>query len=86
MYRICYPFVGVVISAVTVCSVVGGGEVGACLEEKRVEQWAALLPAMPRGVGPTIADRQAWQAVARPSDFKMPSRGPSSCSRSRCPN
>jgi len=36
----------------------------------RVEQLACMLPESPRGVGPTIADRLAWQNVAEAPQFK----------------
>ena len=39
-------------------------------DEARVQEWAKLLPAAPRGVGPTIADRRAWQTVADTEGFK----------------
>jgi hypothetical protein len=33
-------------------------------DRARIEHWASLLPKTPRGMGPTIEDRKAWQAVA----------------------
>jgi hypothetical protein len=36
----------------------------------RIQQLAQMLPETPRGVGPTINDRQAWQAVAEAAEFK----------------
>jgi len=36
----------------------------------RVEQLAKMLPAEPHGVGPTIDDRESWQAVAEHPQFK----------------
>ncbi len=36
----------------------------------RVEQLTGWLPQSPRGVGPTIGDRDAWQAVAKAPEFK----------------
>jgi len=36
----------------------------------RVQQLAQMLPETPRGVGPTINDRPAWQAVAGAPEFK----------------
>ena len=36
----------------------------------RVKQLEQMLPEAPHGVGPTINDRQAWQAVAQAPEFK----------------
>ncbi|MHC4179866.1 MAG: hypothetical protein ACYSWU_20360, partial [Planctomycetota bacterium] len=36
----------------------------------RVEQLKQMLPATPRGVGPTIDDREAWKAVAEAPEFR----------------
>jgi hypothetical protein len=36
----------------------------------RVEQIRQMLAELPRGVGPTINDRKAWQAVAESPEFK----------------
>jgi hypothetical protein len=33
-------------------------------EKKDVDRWAAMLPEKPRGLGPTIEDRDAWRAIA----------------------
>lgn len=69
MYRACCCLVGVVVSAVTVGSS-WAAEKPAPLDENRVKQWAAMLPEKPRGVGPTIADRQAWKTVAEAARFQ----------------
>jgi hypothetical protein len=37
----------------------------------RVEQIRQMLPEAPRGVGPTIDDRQPWQAVAAAPEFRQ---------------
>jgi hypothetical protein len=39
------------------------------IDAARIDAVAALLPATPGCVGPTIDDRQAWQAVARSPEF-----------------
>ena len=39
------------------------------IDPARVEQLAGMLSKSPRGVGPTIGDRQAWQAVAAAPRF-----------------
>jgi len=39
-------------------------------DRERVEQIAKMLPASPRGVGPTIADRAAWKRVAETPEFR----------------
>lgn len=39
-------------------------------DEARVQEWAKLLPAAPRGVGATIDDRKAWQTVADAGGFR----------------
>ena len=36
----------------------------------RIEQLRQILPEAPRGVGPTIDDRKAWQAVAEAPEFR----------------
>jgi hypothetical protein len=38
-------------------------------DDERVQAWAKLLPAAPRGLGPTIDDRRAWQTVADAENF-----------------
>lgn len=43
---------------------------GGLPDEQRIEQWAAMLPEHPRGVGPTIDDRQAWDVVGKSNEFK----------------
>ena len=40
------------------------------LDRKRIAEVAAMLPETPRGVGPTIADREAWQKVAATPGFE----------------
>jgi len=40
------------------------------LDSARIEALAAMLPESPVGVGRPIADRQAWQAVAKAPQFK----------------
>ncbi|MFZ5829914.1 MAG: hypothetical protein ACOY3P_07490 [Planctomycetota bacterium] len=37
---------------------------------ERVQQLAAILPAKPQGIGPTIADRTAWETVGRHKEFQ----------------
>ncbi len=37
--------------------------------EKDISRWAAMVPKTPRGVGRTIEDREAWQAIARLPGF-----------------
>jgi hypothetical protein len=39
-------------------------------DAERIKQLAAMLPQTPRGVGPAIDDRQAWQALAAAPKFK----------------
>jgi len=39
-------------------------------DSDRVKHWAGLLPEKPRGVGPTIEDRQAWKAIADAPSFQ----------------
>ena len=39
------------------------------IDPARVQAVAAMLPKTPRGVGPTIADRAAWDAAARWHEF-----------------
>ena len=39
-------------------------------EAARVKHWAALLPETPRGLGPTIKDRKAWEIVGAAPSFK----------------
>ena len=69
MYRVCCFSVSVVVSAVTVGST-WAAEKPTPLNENRVKEWAAMLPEKPRGVGPTIADRQAWKTVADAAKFQ----------------
>jgi len=42
----------------------------AALDKNRIDELAKMLPASPRGVGPTIADRKAWEKVAAATEFK----------------
>lgn len=39
-------------------------------EKKQIERWAAMLPEKPRGLGPTIEDRKAWDAAASQPAFQ----------------
>ena len=43
---------------------------GAPPDAKRIDELSSLLPKSPQGVGPTIAQRRQWQAVAEQSQFK----------------
>ena len=45
------------------------GAEAAPLDSKRIDELADALPPAPRGVGPMITDRQAWQAVAEALGF-----------------
>ena len=38
--------------------------------QRRVAELAAMLPESPRGLGPTIDDRQAWQAIGAADNFR----------------
>jgi len=52
-----------------VCAAAEGAKLGTP-EPARVQQIAAMLPQAPRGVGPKIEDRAAWDEVARLRDAK----------------
>jgi len=47
----------------------GGAAAPEPLDPARIAAIAAMLPETPRGVGPTIEDRAAWQAAARSPEF-----------------
>jgi len=41
----------------------------AALDKNRIDELAKMLPETPRGVGPTISDRKAWEKVAAAPEF-----------------
>ncbi|MEN6458092.1 MAG: heparinase II/III family protein [Thermoguttaceae bacterium] len=56
-------FVGVAVAVLFTHLAIAESEFAPSAE--RIAQWAAMLPATPRGVGPTIEDRATWQSLAR---------------------
>jgi hypothetical protein len=69
MRPVCYVPVGVLMLMAAAVSSPAADDVTP-IDQQRVEQWKAMLPAAPRGVGPTIENRQAWQTVAQSEQFK----------------
>ena len=39
-------------------------------DAERIERWERMLPESPRGLGPTIEDREAWQKLGQADRFK----------------
>src|SRR5476651_17639 len=69
MRRANYVMLGIVVLAIGCLSSLRQAQAEAP-DEGRVQEWAKLLPATARGVGPTIDDRKAWQTVAEAEGFK----------------
>jgi len=66
-----HPLVATVLGTVAGLTAIPAAPAGAVgVDDARVRQLAAMLPEAPRGVGPTIEDREAWGAVARSPAFK----------------
>ncbi len=51
------------------CLAVGGVASGRGPDESDIARWAAMLPSEPRGLGPTIEDRSAWEAISHTPGF-----------------